>query len=1032
MLGQFEVTVGRRVVPASSWRLRTSATLVKLLALAPNYQLHREQLMDALWPDAEQVAATRNLRYSLFTARKLISEADSIAPLLQRKGNLITLGPPDLIWTDVDAFTEAVAAAWRGSDPELYERAFSLYAGDLLPDDLYDDGVAGRRASLRASYLTVLSRLAELYRNRREIDRAIETLQRLVEVEPVDEAAHVRLMRLYAHTDRRSLALAQYDQLRSILERELGVAPDAVTCELAETIRRGELLESVLPTGQVELSRPFVEMAARSNLPRPLDDLIGREQEIAELRQLIRRSRLLTLVGPSGIGKTRLAIALAHAVSTSFADGVLFISLASIADARHVIPVIAQALGLREAGRMPLSERVISELRHRCMLLVLDNVEQVSQVGTQFTQILSASPSLHMLLTSRTRLRLRGEQEFPVPPLRHPDAQTVASVATLASCPAVSLFIQRAREVDPQLRLTDTNLTAIAEISRRLAGMPLAIELAAARSAVLTPSETLARLDRPLALLSHGRRDAPERQQTLESAIRWSYDLLDENQQRLFRRLSAFAGGWELESASVVDRVDDDANLDAMTALVDASLILSDVDDSAEARRFRMLEPIRAFAAHLLDESGETDAVRERYAKYFAELVEQVDARLEGPRSDRWLRHVVVEQDNFRTALQWSIDTGNVDFGLRIASSLWEFWSVHGNIGEGRQWLGELLTISEENATSARAEALRGAAELARRQGDYDDAALLLDRSLELWTFLESDIGRARTLNSMGILDLERSDNEAARTHWEQSLALAERAGDAASAVRAQHNLGGLALNLGNIDEAVSRLEAVLTEQRRINNHRGTAFTLSNLGVAARAQGNYRRARDILQESLTLFFGLADEPQISHTFKNLGHVALCCNDPTSAQHYYQESATRSKSMGEIPELVDLIRHVGELEATFGRPKVAARLFGAAEALREALGFPLESERLRSEYEHAVDLLTAKLDATALFDAWEEGRRCTFDEAFDLALEMLRRPLSKTNVPGPGCGSRDSGDISRADSRPVRSTQDLADGQIATR
>ncbi|MGA7669254.1 MAG: BTAD domain-containing putative transcriptional regulator, partial [Nitrolancea sp.] len=676
--------------------------------------------MEVLWPRTEPGAAARNLRYSLYTARKLLTDPDVDMPLLQRNRDLITLGPPDLIWTDVNEFTVIAAATWRSTDPSLHERAISIYTGDLLPDDLYEDWVTGHRASLRASHLAVLTRLAELYCNRLEFDLTIVTLQRLLELEPSDEAAHVQLMRLHARNGRRLQALAQFDELRAVLERELDATPETGTCELAEAIRRGDPIDAIQPIVHVNLTRTDNASQIDQRLPAPLDRLIGREQEIAELRRLLGENRLLTLVGTGGIGKTRLAIALAHSVSDSFPNGVVFVSLAPITDARHVIPAIAQELGVRESGRTSLIDRVIAELRERRMLMVLDNVEQVAKEGPRLTEILAAAPGVRMVLTSRSRLHLRGEQEYPVSPLRYPSPDAKTPWESLSSYPAVSLFVQRTSEIHPRFRMTETNVNAIAEISQRLAGIPLAIELAAGRSAVLTPQEILARLDHPLAVLSRGQRDAPERHQTLESAIRWSYQLLRPSEQRLFQCLSVFAGGWNLEAAKFVDEPNNDADpetspihpslLDDMTALFDASLIVSGEVNSASERRFHMLEPIRAFAAQLLDESGESDPVHQGHAQYFAELAEQTGSRLEGPLAEAWLRRLVTEQDNLRTALRWCIDAGKADIGLRIASSLWEFWGVHGNVSEGRRWLDALLAISDGAATPAWAEARRGAA----------------------------------------------------------------------------------------------------------------------------------------------------------------------------------------------------------------------------------------------------------------------------------------------------------------------------------
>jgi predicted ATPase len=985
LLGRFLISLDDRTVDPSAWRLKKAAGIVKLLALAPEFRLHREQLMESLWPEAAPKSAANNLRYSLFAARRILKLPADDTPYLQRDGDALVLGPADMVWTDVVAFERTVAVAWADSAADHYEEAVGLYGGDLLPEDLYADWATDRRGALRISYLTLLARLAELYEERGDRARAIATLQRLLMAEPAQEPAHVQLMRLHALSGERKQALAQFEQLRTVLEKELAIQPDPLASALATAIRDGRF---PAPTASAGETRPQAHGGRSSRLPAQARLLVGREREIAEVRQLLDTTRLLTLTGTGGIGKTRLAIAVAHEVAAAFPDGVAYVSLASLRSPTLVASALAQALELQEQGGTSPREMVRMHLCDRRLLLVIDNFEHLVEAAPELADLIESCSRIRMIVTSRTRLRLFGEQEYPVPPLLYPGAATEASPAVLPDFPATALFLRRAREVEPSFEATAGSAPVIAEICRRLHGLPLAIELAAARIKVLPPDALLARLDQPLAILTGGPRNAPERQQTMRDTVRWSYELLDAAERRLFQRLSVFAGGWTLEAAQAVVREPDDAPeyavLDGLTSLVDKSLVFQSGQVSGDAR-FDMLEPVREFGLEQLNASRDASDTHASHARYFASLAEPTADLLEGDQPGAWLDRLELEHDNFRAALLWSAAT---ELGICLAGSLWEFWGARGHLTEGRQWL-QLVSGSVAGLESAaRAEVLRGAGELARRQGDFEEAARLLDESHGLCRQLEDTRGVVLALNSLGILDVIRGDAGRARLNFERALSVSEHLGEERCVARSILNLGSTLCQQGEFVQGRKLLEEAVAIHRRTGNRQGMALALANLSIRAYDDGDYEHARAWTEESLEHFRSLGDRQRVAHLYSNLGEWALIEGDFVRAGQRFAESLRLARELGEKPQIAGRIRLLGQVALARSEADRAARLFGAAEVMRESVGWHAVSQGSRELYERAVDELRANLDAATLAEAWNDGRRLSLDEAIDDALAAV--------------------------------------------
>jgi non-specific serine/threonine protein kinase len=760
----------------------------------------------------------------------------------------------------------------------------------------------------------------------------------------------------------------------------------------------------------------------------PLPPLIGRERELAAVCALLQsgQARLVTLTGPGGVGKTLLAFAVAAALEAEFADGSQVVHLAPLAEAQHVVPAIAQALGLRESIVQPLADIVSGHLRTRELLLVLDNFEHVLAAAPIVSDLLRAAPAVVALVTSRAPLRVRGEQEFSVEPLALPDLSTSPGAEALAASAAVALFVERARAVVPGFAVTPETLRGIAELCARLDGLPLAIELAAARSRVLSPRALLARLDRRLYLLTGGPRDGPQRQQTMRDAIAWSYGLLTPDEQALFRRLSIFTGGFTLEAAEAVSRDVEvvgsqkadkqnlsspdtchpspyastprlpDSVLPAVEALLDHSLLR--VVDSADGEpRFAFLETIREFGAERLAECGEAAGARRRHAMCFQALAEHADARLAGPERERWLMRLDAEHPNLRAALNWAIEHGEVETAQHFVGTLDRFWEAQGYLHEGRAWIDLALAMGNPNPTGARARALLAGTALAYRQGDYDAATAHAEEALPICRALDDTVNIALALNLLGGVAYDRGDYERAAALHSESLALRRELGNPGAISTSLNNIGVAARELGDYARAAACYQEALVLARATGDPAAIAFGLNGLGVVAHRQGDFARAIALHEEALELRRH-GDARPATASMSNLGAVLHDAGDVARAAALYQESLALRWERGEKFGIAESIAGLMRIAATIGQPERAVRLFGVVEALREVIG----ASRVSPDHrwcERVVESVRAALDPQVFAGALAHGRQMPLGEAvteaFAVAASVPRAAATPT-------------------------------------
>ena len=759
------------------------------------------------------------------------------------------------------------------------------------------------------------------------------------------------------------------------VERCLAKEPDkryVSTRELARELTAIRDRFSEKPAKQPEI-RP-------ANLPAQRTGFVGREKEIAAAKELLLRNdvRLVTITGPGGIGKTRLALQVASGLVEVFPGGIHFVPLSSLSDPGLLASAIVQAVGIGEAGgKSPLEilKENLHDSRRAPMLLLLDNFEHLVKAAPTVAELLATGPNLKIMVTSRSPLHVYGEHEFPVPPLSLPDPLTVPPIEVLLQYPAVALFVQRAIAAKPDFELNQSNAAAVAEICTRLDGLPLAIELAAARVKVLSPSSMQTRLTSRLQLLTGGARDMPQRQQTLRAAIDWSYDLLDAAEQKLFRRLSVFVGGCTLEGAEAVCDTKADLDLDlldGMASMVDKSLA-HQIEHAKGESRFAMLETIREYALEKLEASGEAALTKRSHAAYCLVLAEEEATEQSGADGAEWVERFGVEHDNFRAALGWLIETGNAEWGLRLGAALFHFWETREYFSEGRGQLDKLLKLAAAAPpTKTRARAAFAAGVLAVDQRDYTSADALVKESLEIARQLGDKQVAAVSLNALAVSARDQGDITVARSLFDESLVLWRELDDQKAVALALSNLANVVKLQGDYAHARSLHAECLSIFQTLGDRAGVAWSLNHEGDVAREQGDSTGAQTLYEQCLAIFRELDDPWGIAGTLADAGNLAREQGNFPAAYALHRESIKTFHELEHKRGIARLLECFACSAAAQLDAQRALRLAGAAAALRQNIGAPLtpvEQVKLEAALEPPRQALSNAAGATAWLEGW---------------------------------------------------------------
>lgn len=934
LLGKFEVNYDGKPFIITA---RPAQSLFAYLILNAGTAHRREKLAGMLWPDSSEETARDNLRHALWRLRKAFPDGLASEYLLADDLSIAFNAAADY-WLDASALDHLSETS---SANELIV-VLSEYRGELLPG-FYEEWVVLERDHLTSVFEHHMARLLSMLQAEKRWLEVLEWGERWIKLGQKPEPAYQALMSAHAAKGDMSKVAGTYERCIKSLQ-EYGIEPSEQTRALFAR------LKAVKGYLEPDLAVPTYEKrkeAPRSNIPVPLTSFIGREKEIDRVVKSMSKKRLITLTGPGGVGKTRLAIQASNILLNEFRDGVWWVDLVGLKDDSLVLQALAQTADVREVPNQPLLETLIEYVRTKQVLLVLDNCEHLIDSCARLTdRLLSACPGLKIMVTSREMLGLIGEEICHVPALSIPEPGSIPQPEALGQYESVFMFVERAEAVSPGFKLTGRNALSVIQICQRLDGIPLAIELAAARVKLLPVEKIAARLDARFDLLTGGSRTAFPRHQTLRAAIDWSYDLLPAKEKKLFARLAVFSGSWKLDEAQAICSSADispEEVLDLLANLVAKSLVT--VERPEGEARFHMLETLREYALKKLPETGE---VQSRHLEFYRQMAEEIEPRLHSAEQAFWLNRLEAVHENLRAALDWSLTGGDLESGLKLAGALWLFWDIRGYHLEARVWLDRLLTQSQnrvpEPGASALVRALYVSGHLRQRQGEYEQARKEYTASLSIYRQMGEERQVAVVLRGLGEIAQDEGDPSSARLYYEQSLELCRSLGDFKGMSIALSHLAILAFLQGDYEQAAMLCIETLAIGRERGSRRTTAVALTTLGFAAWGKGELGFAEAQFEEALALQAELTDQMVAQYSLMGFALVA-------SARGQYAR---------------------------------AGRLFGAADSLRERIGTPLPHSQ-RHRYELLVASIRAALGEVAFREIWEEGRAMTLEQAIEYAL-----------------------------------------------
>jgi predicted ATPase/DNA-binding XRE family transcriptional regulator len=757
---------------------------------------------------------------------------------------------------------------------------------------------------------------------------------------------------------------------------------DALELEPAD---RNALVVAARPPPGTAPAEAIHPITVISTLPIPATRLVDREQEIRDAVRLLDHgeTRLLTMTGPGGVGKTRLAIAVA--LQSAAAEDAVFVDLAPISDPDLVGPTIVRALGLRDAGDQTPGELLKEAFSNSRVLLVLDNFEQVIPARSLVSDLIATCPLLKVLATSRMPLRLRSEQEIPVPPLALPDPTSQSSLADLERSPAVTLFVQRAQAADPHFSFDAENAPSVIEACHRLDGLPLAIELAAARVKLLSPQVLVSLMERRLELLTGGPMDAPERQRAMTAAVAWSHDLLSGETQLLFRRLAVFAGGFTLEAVEAVCAEGLPFALDQLSELADHSLVQRD-DHLNGSPHFRMQEVVREFARERLEESGESLTIQNAHAAYYLDFTERANVGLTGPQQGAWLTRLIADEGNLATALDFAIDQQDAETALRMVGNLWAFWARRGHLGEGRMWVERALGIANNAPLLSRTRAFRILGSLAIDLADFPNAQTLFEASRDVSAELEDEEGFTISQNGLALVARYRGNFDQAQVLQESILEVWRKRGDLRREAITLHNLGDVANALGRFEEARVRHQEALVIQQAIGDGGGIAYSFLSLAEMTCDAGDPATAQPMFERSLVLFEDVGDHLGVAYASYGLGRVASLQHEASRASEQFAEALALRREFGDRRGIIECVEGIAGVALVAGKTEQATRLFGAAATARSTLGVPL-TPVARTVIDVKTEALRDVLGSSVFATAWALGEVMTIEQSAGEAAEL---------------------------------------------